>query len=93
MPCEEWSRLLERYRDAVNTYNEAAQALRGLPGTSFSELWQDAEHARTKCSSGRADLLHHEHVHACLEPDGKKPRSAGINTKTLVIGGQRQTAG
>ena len=43
MPCEEWSRLLERYCVAVNTYNQAAKALDDQPGTAFNELWQCAE--------------------------------------------------
>jgi hypothetical protein len=72
MPCEEWSRLVERYRSAVTDYHEATKALGDLPGTAFNDLWQHAERARAKCGRCRADLLHHEHVHACLEPGGKQ---------------------
>jgi hypothetical protein len=86
MPCDEWSRLLERYRGAVNAYSEAAKVLGDRPGTAFSETWQRAERARTKCTRGRADLLHHEHVHACLEPDGGKQPSTGMNHRAFVVG-------
>jgi hypothetical protein len=78
MPCEEWSRLVESYREAVNTYNEIAKALGDSPGGAFGETWQRAERARTKCTRNRADLLHHEHIHHCLEPDGVQQQSAGI---------------
>jgi len=67
MPCGEWCRLDERYRAAVYAYNEAAKALGVLPGTAFNEVWQRAERARAKCNRDRADLLHHEHAHGCLE--------------------------
>jgi hypothetical protein len=66
MPCEEWSGLLERYRNAVDAYNEAAQALVALPEAAFNEKWHHAERARTKSNSCRADLMHHEHEHVCL---------------------------
>ena len=78
MPCEEWSRLVERYRSAVSAYHEATNRLGDLPGTAFNELWQHAERARAKCGRCRTDLLHHEHVHACLEPNG--------NTQQPTIG-------
>jgi hypothetical protein len=83
MPCEEWSQLLERYCVAVNTYNEAAKALDNQPGTAFNDLWQCAERARTKCTRRRADLLHHEHVHECSEPDSSKQQSE-LNSETVA---------
>ena len=84
MPCEEWSRLVEQYRNAVNTYNEAAKVLGDRPGTAFSEAWHRVERARTKCTRGRADLLHHEHTHACIEPDGNKQPSIGRSVEHLA---------
>ena len=78
MPCDEWHGLLDRYRSAVSAYHEAVSAL-GVPsGAVFSERWQGAERARTRCTRYRADLLHHEHVHACLDVEhanGNKPAS------------------
>jgi hypothetical protein len=68
MPCDEWCRLVERYRGAVNAYNEAVKSLGASPGAAFNEIWSSTERARTKCDIRRADLLHHEHEHACLEP-------------------------
>jgi hypothetical protein len=67
MPCEEWSRLVERYRTAVNAYNQAVNALGVLPGTAYNENWSRAEGARAMCNRYRADLCHHEHEHDCLE--------------------------
>jgi hypothetical protein len=67
MLCKEWYELVERYRAAVNAYNDAAKALSDSPGTAFTEKWQRAERARTKCNRGRAELLDHEHAHGCLE--------------------------
>ena len=80
MPCDEWCRLVERYRTAVHAYNEAVKALDGKPGTAFNEVWQQSERARAKCSRGRADLLHHEHVHACLEGGRPSAPSAALST-------------
>jgi len=91
MPCEEWSRLLERYRSSVNAYSDAAKVLGDRPGTAFSETWQRAERARTKCTRGRADLLHHEHVHACLEPEGSKQQS-DLNAQAVTLLGRGHAA-
>jgi hypothetical protein len=44
------ARLVERYRTAVNTYNEAVNALGVLPGPAFNEIWTRTERARTKCA-------------------------------------------
>ena len=95
MPCEEWCELIERYRSAVHTYNEAVKALGVSPGTAFTETWQQAERARTKCSRDRADLIHHEHDHACLEPgpSNGNEQVSGINTENLVLGDQGQSGG
>ena len=95
MPCEEWCRLIERYRGAVETYDDAAKALGVLPGTAFNEIWQRTERARTKCDRCRADLLHHEHYHACLDggpPHGRQQMSS-VNTDSLVLGDQGQSGG
>ena len=95
MPCAEWCQLVECYRSAVDTYNEAVQALGVLPGTAFNEKWSRTERARTKCDRCRTDLLHHEHVHACLEvgqPNGKN-QSLGVDTENMVLGDQGQSGG
>jgi len=46
MPCDEWCRLVEHYRAAVNAYNRAVNALGVLPGPAFNEIWSRAEGAR-----------------------------------------------
>jgi hypothetical protein len=95
MPCDEWCRLVERYRSAVNTYNDAVKALGVAPGAAFNDTWQRTERTRTKCDRCRADLLHHEHDHSCLEvgePNGNQGTS-GIDTETLVLGDQGQSGG
>ena len=46
MPCDEWCRLVEHYRAAVNAYNQAVNALDVLPGPAFNEKWSRAEAAR-----------------------------------------------
>lgn len=95
MPCEEWCRLVERYRRAVNAYNEAVKPLGVQPGTAFNEIWSRMERARTKCDRRRADLLGHEHEHACLEagqPNGAR-EVADIRTENLVLGDQGQSGG
>jgi hypothetical protein len=95
MPCKEWCELVERYRTAVHTYNEAVKALDVSPGTAFSETWQRAEWARTKCSRDRADLMQHEHTHGCSEVgqlNGKKQVSS-VKTEDLVLGDQGQPGG
>jgi hypothetical protein len=95
MPCDEWCRLVERYRSAVATYSEAVRALGVLPGPAFNEVWQRVERARFKCDRGRADLLHHEHDHGCLDAgqsDAEREMSA-IDTEELVLGDQGQSGG
>lgn len=95
MPCEEWGRLVERYRSAVNTYNDAVKTMGILPGAAFNETWQWTERTRMKCDHCRADLLHHEHDHGCLEvglPNGKNQGST-INTENFVLGDQGQSGG
>jgi len=95
MTCEKWGRLLERYRSAVNAYSEAVKHLGVLPGSAFNETWSRAERARAKCDFRRADLLSHEHEHACLEFahwDGNDPVSE-ISEENLVLGDQGQPGG
>ena len=88
MPCEEWSRLVDRYRAAVGDYSDAVKALGGPPGAAFNEVWQRAERARAKCNRDRADLLHHEHAHACLEvaPGAARSHKSAMDTDKLVFG-------
>jgi hypothetical protein len=94
MPCTQWCRLIELYRGAVDTYSEATKALSVHPGAAFNETWQRAERARTRSESCRADVLHHEHDHACLE-GGKLRRKAavGISTENFILGDQGQSGG
>jgi len=95
MPCDEWCQLIERYRSAVHTYDEAAKALSDLPGTAFNEIWHRTERARQKCDRRRADLLQHEHKHGCLQVSQpvKNNRLSGLKTEALVLGDQGQSGG
>jgi hypothetical protein len=65
MFCEEWSRILSWYRNAVSIYSDAADALgvAGRPG--FNAAWEVSEEARKACARFRATLLEHEHRHGC----------------------------
>lgn len=87
MPCDEWCRLVERYRRSVHSYHEAANALGVLPGAAFNKTWQQAERARAKSDDCRAALLHHEHRHACLEIAELE------GAEELVLGDQGQSGG
>ena len=95
MPCNQWYRLVESYIDAVHSYSDAAKALSVLPGPAFNETWQRAERARTESENCRADMLHHEHQHACLdsEPANGHPQLAAISSENLVLGDQGQSGG
>jgi hypothetical protein len=95
MPCDEWCRLLEWYRSAANTYAEAVNGLSLLPGAAFNETWQRAERARKQSDNCRADLLHHEHDHACLgagQPEGAN-RIAAVSSEEFILGDQGQSGG
>ena len=61
MPCDNWRILLERYRRAVHTYHEAADAL-----DTTATAWQRTENARRRVEISRTAILHHEHQHGCL---------------------------
>jgi hypothetical protein len=95
MPCDEWSRILERYRTAVNAYDEAVNNLTRLPGAAFNETWHRAERARQQSDKCRADLLHHEHDHACLVagPAENNHPLAAISTDEFILGDQGQFGG
>ena len=67
MPCDEWCKFVELYRNAVSAYNVAVNKVNPLPGAAFTESWQRAERLRTQANNCRADLLHHEHEHGCLD--------------------------
>jgi hypothetical protein len=95
MPCNQWYRLVESYKDAVHSYSDAARALSVLAGPAFNETWQRVEHARTESENCRADVLHHEHQHACLEsePANRHPELAAVSSESLVLGDQGQSGG
>ena len=95
MPCNQWYRLVESYIDAVHSYSDAAKALSVLPGPEFNETWQRAEHARTESENCRADMLHHEHQHACLDSELSNGHRelAGVSSENLVLGDQGQSGG
>ena len=100
MPCEQWCRLVARYRSAVSAYHQAVNDLGGLPGPHFNEGWSRAERARATCDEHRAEILQHEHDHACLEagqhqgiPHQGTPRMSGIRTEKMVLGDQGQSGG
>jgi len=95
MPCDEWSTLLEQYRRAVGAYDDAVNDLTSLHDALFNAKWQQAEQARKQSDNCRADLLHHEHDHACLgagKSEAAGPRVA-VNTEKLVLGDQGQSGG
>ncbi len=68
-PCQEWQTILDKYRIAAQAHSEAVAALTYLPGAGFAEAWLRAERARKTCDGYRAQLLDHEHSHACLVPE------------------------
>jgi hypothetical protein len=72
MFCEEWSRILRWYRNAVRIYSDAADVLdvEGTPG--FNAAWEMSEEARKACARFRATLLEHEHRHGCQAPEPVK---------------------
>ena len=93
MPCEEWCKLLELYRNAVSAYNVAVNKVNPLPGAAFTDSWQRAEHLRKQANNGRADLLHHEHDHGCLA-DGHLLGSKQVpaaNIEDFILGDQGQS--
>jgi hypothetical protein len=65
MPCDEWSRILRKYRSAVRIYSDAADALVAV-NIGVLENWGRSEKARKACGRFRADLMEHEHKHGCL---------------------------
>jgi hypothetical protein len=68
-PCPEWQVILDKYRLAAQAHSEAVAALTYLPGAGFAEAWLRAERARKNCDGYRAQLLDHEHNHACMVPE------------------------
>jgi hypothetical protein len=82
MPCEQWYKLLERYRRSVKMYSRAVDC---LSGSDFNAAWQSAEEALKGCGFARAILLGHEHEHACAAGDWE--------TQELVLGDQGQSGG
>lgn len=95
MPCNQWYRLIESYQASVYTYSEAAKALCVLPGPAFNETWQRVERARNESENRRADVLHHEHQHACLEsePSHGYRQMPDLSSESLVLGDQGQSGG
>ena len=95
MPCNQCYRLVESYQDAVHSYSDAAKALSVLAGPAFNETWQRAERARVESENCRADVLHHEHQHACLEsePMNGDRELAAVSSENLVLGDQGQSGG
>ena len=82
MPCEQWYKLLERYRRAAKTYSQAVDA---LSGSDFNQGWQSAEAALKNSGAARSSLLDHEHNHACAVGDWE--------TEEVVLGDQGQSGG
>jgi hypothetical protein len=95
MPCDERCNCVENYRRAVQAYNKAVFALGCVTGLEFDQSWQLAENARKDADGARADLLVHEHDHACLTPleIPDESRILGIATEDLVLGDQGQAGG
>jgi len=96
MPCDQWCRLLERYRGAVSNYDEAANDLSCVLGAAFNETWQRAKQARKRSDNCRAELLHHEHDHGCLG-GVKQPEfhngMPDVDAEQFILGDQGQSGG
>lgn len=96
MPCDEWCRLLERYRSAVSSYDEAASNLTLVPGGAFNEAWQRTEQAGKRSENCRADLLRHEHEHACSVAAVQQEVHIGmpeLDPEDFILGDQGQSGG
>ena len=96
MPCDQWCRLLELYRSAVNRYNEAANDLSRALGSAFNQAWQRTEQDRKQSESFRADLLHHELAHGCLGGVGQTEvynRVPNIDPEEFILGDQGHREG
>jgi hypothetical protein len=96
MPCDQWGTLLERYRSAVSKYDESVRGLSLVPGAAFNETWQRAEQARKHSGDCRADLLHHEHDHACLTEAGQPETNnemSDVDQEEFILGDQVQSVG
>jgi hypothetical protein len=65
MSCTEWRRLVMSYRAAVHAYDKAVAELADGSDVPLDQAWQRAETARRDADSARADLIQHEHEHAC----------------------------
>jgi hypothetical protein len=65
MSCEEWSRILSWYRNAVRIYSDAADALGVAEKPGFNAAWEVSEEARKVSARFRSALLEHEHRHGC----------------------------
>jgi hypothetical protein len=95
MPCVEWCKCVERYRRAVQAYNNAVTALDCVPGSEFDHSWQRAENARKGADGARSELLAHEHDHGCPTSQDSPGESSilSIATEDLVLGDQGQGGG
>jgi hypothetical protein len=82
MPCEQWYKLLERYRRAAEILSTTVDC---LSATDFGQGWRSAEAALKNCVSARTLLLDHEQDHACASGDWE--------TEELVLGDQGQSGG
>jgi hypothetical protein len=81
MPCEEWYKFLGRYRRAVKMYSEAVDY---LGGPNFNAAWESAEAARKNCGEARANLLDHEHKHACTLGDCEMEIEVGVRRSGTI---------
>ena len=100
MPCVEWLRTVERYRNAAAAYSEAVSELGGVPEFEsnpelefnqiwFRQAWQLAEQARRKADAARAAVLAHETVHAGLLHGSR----GTVVEEEMVFGDQGQSGG
>ena len=95
MPCDEWRRHLERYRGAVQAYDEALCALSFVTDPVFDESWKRAESYRKNSESLHAALLRHAHDHGCVSPSipSGGNQISGASSDDLILGDQGQSGG
>ena len=92
MPCTEWRRLVDSYRTAVHAYDQAVADLADGSDVRFEQAWQRAETARKDADGARADLLLHEHEHACVHWSDTDETASAVTSNYQIREGRLDTA-
>jgi len=72
MPCEVWSKLMERCYKAEKAYHRAVTDASGRVDVEFDRAYQRAEKARKACLDSEKALRDHEQMHGCLRASGRE---------------------